>query len=161
MVASLKRSTVKVLVALIDKWRMEGECWTGTPEDARSQHCADDLEKVLGELGESVRENLSHDTIEALLKENGVSEGPIDTKIKFGFMGPFMRVKRKKFISDAIKELKSGKRPADIVIGEKMLWGYEYGYEDGVRGRSNLVHGEKNHGNKRSRSGGKAGKRRA
>jgi hypothetical protein len=126
------------LLALAAHWRSQGEYWSGTPADARSQHCADDLLKVIGCTDEHrvALDQKAHD----ILKPFGIYNcEPSDRNEQWVSYFKFHKKELKWIVKDAEDELdkKGGykkeptNRPRDIIIGEKIMWGYEYGYTAG------------------------------
>ena len=134
------------LIALAAHWRSEGEYWTGTPEDMRSQHCADELLKVVGATDDA-RVGLDQKA-HSILKPFGITNHePPDRGRQYSDDFKFNETKGWKFVRDIFKEMGTwGKarsekqrkllgvvRPLDILIHEKLWWSYSEGWLRGFQ----------------------------
>jgi hypothetical protein len=131
-----------LLLALAAHWRAQGEYWSGTPEDSRSQSCADDLLHILGlgkdahmaagsEYGELLKAHGIHANTEP--KDRGDAESA-----HVDFMGKESRRIAEEAASLIREDLRAGTDRAtdghqERIIHEKLSWAFEHGYRDGFQ----------------------------
>jgi hypothetical protein len=129
-----------LILALAANWRSEGEYWSGTPADARSQRCADQLLKAFGfDKGAHLSADNDYQT---LLAAHGVETGvePADKGVPLSKALDFDETTSEEFVQWVLDEQATGsKRSLGMMIGEKLLWaferGYRAGFEDGANAR--------------------------
>lgn len=144
----MDKKTRDILLALAAHWRSEGEYWDGTPEDKRSQHCADELLKIIGATDSN---RVTMDQRGDLLKPFGITNHePPDRRQQYCDDFDFMETKGSRFVRLIFKELgdwgrrrpvskkeaeKRGypdiPRPLDVLIHEKLWWAYTEGWNRG------------------------------
>lgn len=128
-----KNIRIDLILALAANWRSEGEYWCGTPEDARSQRCADQLLQAFG-LPPDAHVQGGQD-YGVLLKAHGVASHtePTDRGNPDGEEISFMEVRAPQFIKELKDELEAKKtdRDLDSILHEKLGWAFELGYKRG------------------------------
>lgn len=128
-----KNIRLDLIIALAANWRAEGEYWEGTPADARSQHCANQLLKAFG-LPENAHTQAGED-YGVLLKAHGVTSHmePPDRGLPDSKSLDFMDEVAPGFVKEMKDELESKKtgRDFDSIVHEKLSWAYEKGFNDG------------------------------
>jgi hypothetical protein len=138
-----------LLLALAAHWRSQGEYWCGTPEDSRSQSCADDLLQVLG-LDKDAHTAAGSEYGE-LLKAHGVRAHvePKDRGDSSGAHLGFLEGEARRLAEEAAvlirEDLRAGTERAtkdgyqESIIHEKLGWAFEHGYcagfDDGAKAR--------------------------
>jgi len=122
-----------LILALAANWRSEGEYWSGSPEDARSQHCADQLLKAFG-LPVDAHTKAGQDYT-VLLQAHGIPAGtaPPDRGTSLAKQFDFDKERAPTFIREMHEELESKKtkRTLDTILHEKLGWAFELGYREG------------------------------
>jgi len=126
-----------LLLALAAHWRSQGEYWSGTPEDSRSQSCADDLLKVLG-LSKNAH-TLAGTEYGCLLKAHGVQahtepkdRGNADSAHLEFLDGPAEALAKETVAFIDVKAATD--KPYRVsIIHEKLGWAFERGYRDGFQ----------------------------
>lgn len=131
--ADAKNIRVDLILALAANWRAEGEYWEGTPADARSQHCADQLLQAFGLPLDA--HTLAGEDYGVLLKAHGVASHtePPDRGTPDAKSIDFSDDIAPKFIKELKDELeaKITDRDLDSIVYEKLSWAYEHGFEEG------------------------------
>lgn len=137
--AQERRKLIKTVVALAEKWRAEGEFWTGTPEDSRSQSCADDLLKAFG-LTDKDRLKMPREEYFALMGptfevEDRGEEWAAECAFREGLM--------RQWTTDLMEAKFEGKehddRPLDVRIDEKLHWAFAEGFDKGHKSLSETL----------------------
>jgi hypothetical protein len=128
-----------LVLALAANWRAEGEYWSGTPADSRSQRCADQLLKAFG-FDKNAYLNADTDYRE-LLAAHGVSTagvGPGDRGTPQGKASVFDETKGMELAKMVVEEQTAGtKRSLEMMILEKLMWAFEHGYREGFEDGAN------------------------
>lgn len=137
--ADEKNIRLDLVLALAANWRSEGEYWSGTAEDARSQHCADQLLLAFGlPIDAHTKADSDYQT---LLRAHGIPAGtvPPDQSRKLGKHLNFLDDRASAFIKEVQEELnsKATKRSLEAIIHEKLGWAFEAGYREGFEDGAN------------------------
>lgn len=142
--ADQKNIRLDLILALAANWRSEGEYWSGTREDARSQHCADQLLQAFG-LPLDAHTKAGED-YGVLLKAHGVASHtePPDRGIPDSKHLDFLDERAPLLIKEALEELETkqtqrskGERPLEVILHEKLGWAFEEGYREGFEDGAN------------------------
>lgn len=122
-----------LILALAASWRSDGEYWSGTPADSRSQRCADQLLKAFG-YDKDAHTAADPDYV-TLLRAHGVSNAGFETEDRGTPLGKalvFDETKALEFANLVIEEFKpEAKRSLQLMIIEKLMWAFERGYAEG------------------------------
>ena len=125
---SVRNPRLDVLLALAAHWRSQGEYWSGTPADSRSQGCADDLLTVLGLPMDG--HLLADKDAGLLLKNHGVSPNVAPKDISTA-LGPLLNW-HEKLSKELANELASPPhRKVEVILSEKLTHAFEIGFEEG------------------------------
>jgi len=128
-----------LILALAASWRSDGEYWSGTPADSRSQRCADQLLKAFGY--DKDAHTAGDPDYVTLLRAHGVSNAGFETDDRGTPLGKalvFDETMGLEFAKLVLEEQAAGtKRPLEILILEKLMWAFERGYAEGFEDGAN------------------------